>query len=1323
MLGLIGAALLLVALPFVAAQSLTHGDVGALNYLSRMREIYSGINKVNDPGVALLAFPLCQNDIGGRTLAWSANPTVPAGFAISLPAKACTDFTSKFDGSDWTLISTAGGGGRASPSGAQGNLQMKNTAASASVNDNGTAAKVGEDRFAGANPWFDIRAFGARSVSSVPTTTCNTSVGSTSVTLGEASTFVNGDGFVCRGGGATLKLSTPNPPTVVASNVTGPTGTGQTTANSSGAATYRYCVVAESENGGFTPCSAVTSIANGPARLGPQTAVNWSSWTQSAQTVTVTTATPHNYVVGTYFVVQNESAVNGWYEVASVIDANKFTFTTQADTRLGASTGDASSTANSITWMSNHITWPEVSGAMRYFIYGRTAGSMALIGVSYVQSSTFSVTNVSGVTTVANMFDDYGSTLTPNILSYQVQDFVPLTPPISGKNGDLVGRIASGAGTTRIVVSVAATNAVTGAVFKLDNAPNIKAAMQAAAGGTVYIPNTGGIGSPSFVTNSVLDFGSTLVSVIQAGILQLNDTVILRQFTNWTGQIPLAPIKNGSFAPHAYPLINSDLATPFFYFPNQTSFFSYLSFTRGNNPTFGEFMTIDGGGAIPSSHWNNLNFLTGGNNDYMTVAIHIREDGAGGANFHFSHINMISGPGNAATGTNTSCTPIFIGEGTGNPQFYYDIMLNRRTIYMAAPPQGISASVDVIYDQQGNSPMFVVKTGNGNSANLQIRNHVLDTMGNPLVKMLGPNAGYVTSTAGNSPGNGFPLFNATAGSTVFGSGGTLNGGGSLGSYMRAIDGLQGTNANNFYSQVTPNGGIGLGALYAIYAETLAQGAPTAVVQPGGSIPSGNHSFQVAPVFASGGEGPASSPSNFVTTSSGNQTVQITWTAVAGAIGYDVYDSGFSIGCAAPLLSGGGTTSYTWSGSNPAKCGQSMPTSAGSGPTGLNRLNVWSPQITIPSADGNGRTNLTMTTGTATRAISTPDASGTILLDSTLTSAAGLAPAPFDNFNRANGGLGSNWTSNFQGNGSLSISGNAVIGGNGSANTNSYWTANTFLNDQYCEVTIASVPVGTQIGCSLRNSGTTNSTTKMYQCVEGNGSLQLWKILKGALFSISNTPITAAVGDRLHCTVVGNQITLTSTSAAGVTTTLGPSTDLGLTRGAPGIVSLKNSGRLVNWTGGSLPKNSASVTTEQEFVANQHINGALTVAAIPFTTTGTALTKGTIYAKAVQIGAVGAQLPATVTVASGTATLGTGAIASGACAKAVTVAATAVATTDVIQATFNSDPTVITGYAPSATGSLDITSYPTTGNVNFKVCNSTGGSITPGAAKLNWRVVR
>lgn len=91
------------------------------------------------------------------------------------------------------------------------------------------------------------------------------------------------------------------------------------------------------------------------------------------------------------------------------------------------------------------------------------------------------------------------------------------------------------------------------------------------------------------------------------------------------------------------------------------------------------------------------------------------------------------------------------------------------------------------------------------------------------------------------------------------------------------------------------------------------------------------------------------------------------------------------------------------------------------------------------------------------------------------------------------------------------------------------------------------------------------------------------------------------------------------------------------------------------------------------------------------------------------------------VANGTSALGTSAIAAGSCASVVTTSAPGVATTDNIMADFNADPTSTLGYQPGAM--LTIVKYPTANNVNFKACNNTNASITPGAVTLNWRVVR
>jgi hypothetical protein len=96
---------------------------------------------------------------------------------------------------------------------------------------------------------------------------------------------------------------------------------------------------------------------------------------------------------------------------------------------------------------------------------------------------------------------------------------------------------------------------------------------------------------------------------------------------------------------------------------------------------------------------------------------------------------------------------------------------------------------------------------------------------------------------------------------------------------------------------------------------------------------------------------------------------------------------------------------------------------------------------------------------------------------------------------------------------------------------------------------------------------------------------------------------------------------------------------------------------------------------------------------------------------------------TLTIASGTSALGTTSIGANACASVVTTTATGTLSTDTINWTPNADISGVTGYGVASTDGLIIYLYPTSGNVNFHVCNSTGTSITPGAVTLNWAVRR
>lgn len=156
------------------------------------------------------------------------------------------------------------------------------------------------------------------------------------------------------------------------------------------------------------------------------------------------------------------------------------------------------------------------------------------------------------------------------------------------------------------------------------------------------------------------------------------------------------------------------------------------------------------------------------------------------------------------------------------------------------------------------------------------------------------------------------------------------------------------------------------------------------------------------------------------------------------------------------------------------------------------------------------------------------------------------------------------------------------------------------------------------------------------------------------------------------------------------------------------------------TAGDLPAALSSQTSINGLGITASAGGSLTIAAGKAFTANNSLTFTGTDGSSVALGTGGT---VSYTIVSGTSALGTTAIASGACTT-ITTTATGTAGTDVVVAAFNADPTSTTGYIPSTNGMLTIVAWPTTNNVNFKVCNNTIASITPGASlTLNWRVAR
>lgn len=251
---------------------------------------------------------------------------------------------------------------------------------------------------------------------------------------------------------------------------------------------------------------------------------------------------------------------------------------------------------------------------------------------------------------------------------------------------------------------------------------------------------------------------------------------------------------------------------------------------------------------------------------------------------------------------------------------------------------------------------------------------------------------------------------------------------------------------------------------------------------------------------------------------------------------------------------------------------------------------------------------------------------------------------------------------------------------------------------------------------------------------------------GAVTSSVTYPISArtSTSEAIACaTDLGKLITFSNTSATAAsipqaTTTCGAGASFDVQNKNTGIVTLTPTTSTVNGAATLVLAQNQGCTwvsdgtnwqvtacTAIGVAASGTVNSGTAGQVAYYAGTGTAVSgsalgTGVLTAMGTNLSAAGGL---TTTVAAGTSAMGTSAIGSGACATAVTTSATGAATTDVISASFNGDPTAVTGYVPLSTGMLTIISYPSVNNVNFKVCNNTASSITPGAITLNWRIAR
>jgi hypothetical protein len=782
---------------------------------------------------------------------------------------------------------------------------------------------AGSARFQGPNPWVDVSFAGARAVSAVPQTTVTCTSGSTIVTLAAAIKFQNGDGVVAYGCGATNTLATPGAPIVTPSLLSGPdTTVDVVNAPSGGSTTYSYEIVARDKNGGLTAVGTAGTTSTGWTLGTQQSAV--TTLTRSHNTVTVDTSAANGAAAGGIVFITNstDATFSGFFVIASVASATRFTYTQGMDTRAGASTSATGGTAQ--VYSCNHLSWTAVSGAWQYYIYGRIRGSLALLGAT-----------LPGIT----QFNDCGSTMSA---PPKLPDFVPARPPLSASNDYLATTISSGAGTSTLTLATAASNSVTGKTIKFDDGPTLLNATTAAnsSGATLHISALAPGTFYPINSHTILTNGGGLV-LIQGGKLTLNETVEAGSSIKWTGELGGPSCVAPQFSWNCGQTVDVNTAYPGVVLLSPSTI-NYLSF----------FIPAQGLGVTVADGFQfNVNFehdsFNLGSSDQMGQAV--VGDSMSNAVFRYDLFST-----NDSSGYGYSLTPLLLGRNdsgnvnpSGNLNCEHCYFVGRGFGLDSNPAIGGGASVTFrdTYAQALRTPLIEVGLNNGPI--ISVDQFVNDTS----------SMATLANWTGGLSARIFNVGNPSAEKS--GSPGIVTGNLIYGLTMSDVGHLTGQNRETFttaqnssmslpiYSLTAPAASSNYtmaGPLHFPSQHTLFWDLPTptgltATAAPGGTLAAGTHTYQVTAVGADGGE---TSPTLAVpcTTGSGHNTCNLSWTAVTGAVSYNMYRNGFREGLhiATNRLS---DASY-------ACCGVNPPSGTGTGLTTIKQNQIITPSLVLSS---------------------------------------------------------------------------------------------------------------------------------------------------------------------------------------------------------------------------------------------------------------------------------------------------------------------------------------------------------------------------------------
>ena len=1002
--------------------------------------------------------------------------------------------------------------------------------------------------------------------------------GQTITVAGLADPTFNGNFTVSGNTGDFYTFSAPN----TGSNVGTTAGTGTATLTSAavvvtpsgilnGSTTYNYKVVLRDYGGALSAASPAGTTTTGAATLGVNS-IAISSCSRVSGFTTCTTSAAHNIqysspinVAGT-----SDSSFNGSVTIASVPTSTTFTYYQYGQVDLTATGGFVSVVAkNTVQWNMQQYS------VLQSIIYRQIGGgAWTIVGVTEGMDSAFV---------------DWGLGA-PTVPSY-----VPSTPPSTTTNGILATTITAING-TNLTLAVAAANSAASQTAQHDNTPIVLAgcaAMPSAGGGTMVIPALNPTGSAVF--NSPLDLYhnchvSQLVWELATPIV-LNDPVIMKPFGLTIKARPGAQVNGAQFQNYFSTSIFGN-AYPLFYFvPGSFGPNTLENLGMNCNRPYQSCVLQDqdaGGGGVASISYNNDIFSgAAGSMPFLMRS--------SGFNFWFDRgIFQVNG---GSWGVPEALTiGLNHGLGIAGGQFgqgLASIIEFNKTFFagtgilyesyglqpLAAQPGNITFISPLF--ESGDTPWIRYDIFGATIASTTISNiSYADTVGGPATPIIdATNVNGISTYKVVNPscgGGNQPLFEGGVSGGVEVTSG-FSGCGLIGLPTYILHALSANGSNDVHA----NGTVSVtGAGGEVFSAMPAPSAPASLgLSAGGAVPVGAHTYAVSAVDANGNQTTVS-PAASITTTTGNQTVTITPpTLPAGSVGYEVYrDSAkANYGGAGCLAFTAGTTPFV--DASGSVCGASQPGSGTAGTTTLTSTGISAPQLKIV---GTGFVDTVSGAFTANRAHTLPDVSGVVEVSSYLNSS-------YDNFNRANGAIGGNWTVT---DGGFNVSSNAVLG-TGGVNV-AYWPANLFASSQFAQVAVALLNgttdfVGVQVLMSPSGNG--------YACLENTTSLLLQKMTAFSGANLTSSSTAGAVGDilRLEVTAAG-VLTCTRTANNGAVTSI-TATDNSYTSGSPGLEQFGSVATMDNWSGGNLHP-IAQFDAEQDWTKLQHFGQGVAIASEP-----------------------------------------------------------------------------------------------------------------------------